>query len=155
MTAKRLAPHPFTTRQLQYAVAVASARSFRKAAALCGVSQPSLSAQLAQLEGALGDPRTARLRLGVIPTISPYLLPRIVPALRRAQPGLVVRWTEEKTDVLVRAVEEGSLEGALLALEADLGDLAREPVGRDPFVLAAPRAHPLARRTSPAVAGAC
>ena len=192
MTPKRLAPPPFTTRQLQYAVAVANARSFRKAAALCGVSQPSLSAQLAQLEAALGvrlferdrrrvlptpageevvararrllaetdnladaarrlgDPRTARLRLGVIPTISPYLLPRIVPALRRAQPGLVVRWTEEKTDVLVRAVEEGALEGALLALEADLGDLAREPVGRDPFVLATARAHPLGRRTSPA-----
>ena len=54
MTTKRLAPHPFTTRQLQYAVAVAGARSFRKAALLCGVSQPSLSAQLAQLETALG-----------------------------------------------------------------------------------------------------
>jgi LysR family transcriptional regulator, hydrogen peroxide-inducible genes activator len=191
MTRKRLTPFSFSMRQLQYAVAVADARSFRKAAALCGVSQPSLSAQLAQLESALGarlferdrrhvlptpageevvararrlltetddladaarrlgDPRTARLRLGVIPTISPYLLPRIVPALRRAQPGLVVRWTEEKTDVLVRAVEEGTLEGALLALEAELGDLAREPVGRDPFVLAAPRTHPLGRRTSP------
>ena len=192
MTTQQLAPHPFSTRQLQYAVAVAGTRSFRKAAALCGVSQPSLSAQLAQLESALGvrlferdrrrvlptpageevvararrllaetddladaarrlgDPRTARLRLGVIPTISPYLLPRIVPALRRAQPGLVVRWTEEKTDVLVRAVEEGMLEGALLALEADLGNLAREPVGRDPFVLAAPPAHPLGRRSGPA-----
>jgi LysR family hydrogen peroxide-inducible transcriptional activator len=192
MAMKRLAPHAFTTRQLQYAVAVAGVRSFRKAAALCGVSQPSLSAQLAQLEAALGvrlferdrrrvlptpageevvararqllaetddladaarrlaDPRTARLRLGVIPTISPYLLPRIVPALRRAQPGLVIRWTEEKTDALVRAVEEGTLEGALLALEADLGDLAREPVGRDPFVLAVPRGHPLGRRTGPA-----
>ena len=41
-------------RQLQYAVAVADARSFRRAAEQCGVSQPSLSAQLAQLEGALG-----------------------------------------------------------------------------------------------------
>ena len=50
----RLAPHPFTTRQLQYAVAVAEARSFSQAAVLCGVSQPSLSAQLAQLEDALG-----------------------------------------------------------------------------------------------------
>jgi len=48
----RLAPHPFTTRQLQYAVAVAEARSFSQAAVLCGVSQPSLSAQLAQLEDA-------------------------------------------------------------------------------------------------------
>jgi LysR family hydrogen peroxide-inducible transcriptional activator len=188
----RLAPHLFTTRQLQYAVAVADAGSFRKAAALCGVSQPSLSAQLAQLEGALGvrlferdrrrvlataageevvararrllvetddladaarkhaDPRSAKLRLGVIPTISPYLLPRLVPALRRAQPGLSIRWTEDKTDALVRAVEQGALDGALLALEADLGDLERVPLVRDPFVLAAPRGHPLGRRAGPA-----
>src|SRR6185312_2315010 len=119
----RLAPHPFTTRQLQYAVAVAEARSFSQAAVLCGVSQPSLSAQLAQLEDALGvrlferdrrrvlttaagealvvrarrilaetddlvgaarrlgDPLTGTLRIGVIPTISPYLLPTVVRAL--------------------------------------------------------------------------
>ena len=49
-----LAPHAASLRQLQYAVAVADARSFRRAAEQCGVSQPSLSAQLAQLEGALG-----------------------------------------------------------------------------------------------------
>jgi LysR family hydrogen peroxide-inducible transcriptional activator len=188
----RLAPHPFTTRQLQYAVAVADARSFRRAAALCGVSQPSLSAQLAQLEEALGvrlferdrrrvlvtqagedliararrllvetddlsdsarrlgDPLAATLRLGVIPTISPYLLPELVPALRRAQPRLVVRWTEDKTSALVRAVREGTLEGAVLALEVDLGDLEREALARDPFVLAVPRAHALAKPAGPA-----
>src|SRR4029079_10416890 len=49
-----LTPHPASLRQLQYAVAVADARSFRRAAEQCGVSQPSLSAQLAQLEDALG-----------------------------------------------------------------------------------------------------
>jgi LysR family hydrogen peroxide-inducible transcriptional activator len=47
-------PHPFSLRQLQYVVAVADALSFRKAAENCHVSQPSLSAQLAQLEDALG-----------------------------------------------------------------------------------------------------
>jgi LysR family hydrogen peroxide-inducible transcriptional activator len=186
----RRAPHPFTARQLQYAVALADTRSFRQAARLSGVSQPSLSAQLAQLESALGvrlferdrrrvlptqagealiarakrllveaddlvdaarrlaDPRAATLRLGVIPTISPYLLPRIVPALRRA--GLTVRWTEDKTPSLVAAVGSGALDGALLALEADLGDLERAPIARDPFVLAAPRAHPLGRKKTAA-----
>src|SRR5215510_13913478 len=110
--------HPFSLRQLQYAVAVAEALSFRKAAERCHVSQPSLSAQIAQLEEALGvklferdrrrvlptaagaeiiararrllvesddlveearrvgDPLTGVLRIGVIPTISPYFLPR-------------------------------------------------------------------------------
>ncbi len=47
-------PHPFTLRQLQYAVAVAESLSFRKAAERCRVSQPSLSAQLAQMEEMLG-----------------------------------------------------------------------------------------------------
>src|SRR5262245_57034486 len=119
-----LAPHPFSLRQLQYAVAVADSLSFRKAAERCHVSQPSLSAQLAQLEDALGvrlferdrrgvlataagqelverarralvaaddlvaaarragDPLAGTLRIGVIPTISPYLLPAATPALR-------------------------------------------------------------------------
>ena len=51
----RFAPHPFTNRQLQYAVAVADAKSFGRAAALCGVSQPSLSAQLAVRERVRGE----------------------------------------------------------------------------------------------------
>src|SRR2546426_10930223 len=48
------APHLFTLRQLQYLVAVADLLSFRKAAERCNVSQPALSAQLAELEAALG-----------------------------------------------------------------------------------------------------
>ena len=45
------APHPFTLRQLQYAATLGETLSFRRAAERCHVSQPSLSAQLAQLEG--------------------------------------------------------------------------------------------------------
>ena len=138
-----LAPHPFTLRQLQYAVAVADTLSFHRAAALCQVSQPSLSAQLAQLEEALGaklferdrrrvlptpaggqvlqrarrllveaddlveearrvgDPFAGTLRIGVIPTISPYLLPHLVPGVRRRYPRLTALWVEDKTDALV------------------------------------------------------
>src|SRR5512147_2927455 len=62
------APHPFSLRQLQYAVAVADALSFRKAAQLCRVSQPSLSAQLAQLEDALGVRLFERDRRRVLAT---------------------------------------------------------------------------------------
>src|SRR5258705_10342119 len=54
MSVPRRPPPPFTLRQLQYAVAVADALSFRRAAETCGVSQPSLSAQLGELEQALG-----------------------------------------------------------------------------------------------------
>src|SRR5215469_18409680 len=152
MTITALAPHPFSLRQLQYAVAVAELLSFRKAAEACHVSQPSLSAQLAQLEEALGvrlferdrrhvlvttagkelverarrvlreaddlaaaarragDPLAGTLRIGVIPTISPYLLPSATPALRSAYPRLTTVWVEDKTDALVRSLEAGTLD---------------------------------------------
>jgi LysR family transcriptional regulator, hydrogen peroxide-inducible genes activator len=187
-----LAPHPFTLRQLQYAVAVADALSFHRAAARCRVSQPSLSAQLAQLEDALGvklferdrrrvlptaagvqliararrllveaddlveearrvcDPLTGTLRIGVIPTISPYLLPRLTPALRESYPELTTLWIEDRTDVLVRRLGAGELDAALLALEANVGQVDHEVIARDPFVLATPPGHPLGASRKPA-----
>lgn len=188
----RFSPHPVTLRQLQYVVAVADTRSFVRAAELCGVSQPSLSAQVAQLEDAagarlferdrrrvlltpageilvgqarrvlaeadewmdaavrLGDPLNGRLRIGVIPTVSPYLLPPVAPALRERFPGLQVLWVEDKTAALLAAIEKGRLDAAVMALEADLGDVAHAVIGRDPFVLATARRHPLGVRSAPA-----
>jgi LysR family hydrogen peroxide-inducible transcriptional activator len=175
----------FTLRQLQYVVAVAEMLSFRRAAELCNVSQPSLSAQVAELETALGvplferdrrgvlvtsagqeiisrarrvlveaddfveaanrflDPLAGTLRIGVIPTIGPYLLPRVVPALRKAYPRMMLIWIEDKTEVLVRSVAHGDLDAALLALESDLGDLEHDVVTVDPFVLATSPEHKL------------
>src|SRR5215468_1761030 len=160
--------HPFSLRQVQYAVAVAGSLSFRKAADLCHVSQPSLSAQLAQLEQALGvrlferdrrrvlvtaagkdllerarrllleaddlmaaarragDPLAGTLRIGVIPTISPYLLPSATPAIRAAHPQQTTVWVEDKTAALVRALEAGALDAALLALEAEIANVEHE-----------------------------
>ena len=187
-----MGPHPFTLRQLQYAVAVADALSFRKAAERCHVSQPALSAQLAQLEQALGvqlferdrrrvlvttagrdlvararivlrdaddlvgvargsgNPLAGTLRLGVIPTISPYLLPRLTAALHAAYPRLTALWVEDKTEVLVERLEAGTLDAALLALEAEIGDVEHEVIGPDPFVLATGVGHPLAAKAGPA-----
>ncbi len=184
----KLAPHPFTLRQLQYVVAVADTLSFRKAAEKCHVSQPSLSAQVAQLEDVLGvrlferdrrrvlltsvgkelvegarrllvetdaledaakragDPLSGSLRLGIIPTVSPYFLPTAAPVLRKAYPRLTVQWLEDKTEVLVRELERGSLGGALVALEAELGDVESAVVAEDPFVLVTPKDHPLGAR---------
>ena len=190
----RFNPHPFSLRQLQYVVAVAESLSFRKAAERCHVSQPSLSAQLGQLEDALGirlferdrrgvlvtttgrafvtrayailrdtddlvetarraiDPFVGTLTIGAIPTISPYLLPSIAPALRGAYPDLTVRWIEEKTDSLVKSLDAGSLDAALLALEADIGDVEREVVTRDPFVLVTAMSDPLGSDAGPVTA---
>jgi len=186
------APHPCTLRQLQYVAAVAETRSFRRAADLCAVSQPSLSAQIAQLERALGvqlfertkrhvlitragedllararralveaddfvqaatrltDPFAGTLRVGVIPTISPYLLPEIAQVLRARYPRLRFLWTEDKTAVLAAQLGAGDLDAALVALEADLGDVEHDVLGRDPFVLATPLGHPLGVKTTPA-----
>jgi LysR family hydrogen peroxide-inducible transcriptional activator len=190
----RSGPHPFTLRQLQYAEAVAELRSFRRAAERCHVSQPSLSAQVAQLEeqlGArlfergprkvlltaageavlarvrrllreaddladqarqLGEPLDGTLRIGVIPTASPYLLPDVVPALRSRHPRLTALWVEDKTENLLGALREGKLDAALLALEAPLGEVDHAVVCRDPFVLAVPRGHALAGPAAPATA---
>ena len=65
-----------------------------------------------------------------------------------------MRWREDKTENLARELHAGRLDAALLALEADLGGpLQREVIGRDRFVLATPRAHPLAKQTRPATLG--
>jgi len=64
----RWSPHPVTLRQLQYVLAVSELKSFRRAAEACAVAQPSLSAQVAQLEGALGLPIFERSARGVAVT---------------------------------------------------------------------------------------
>lgn len=97
----------------------------------------------------LQDPLASLLRIGVIPTIAPYLLPRLTPALRAAFPDLVVLWTEERTSTLVAKVQGQELDAALLAAEADLGPLETAPIGVDAFTLAMPYGHRLARSTEP------
>jgi LysR family hydrogen peroxide-inducible transcriptional activator len=186
----QFAPPPITLRQLQYLVAVADLLSFGQAARRCGVSQPSLSAQVAEAERQLGvqvferdtrhvrvtaagaaivsrakamllatddlvsvaqgftDPMATPFSIGVIPTIGPYLLPDLDPALRQRWPSMRLHWVEERTDKLVEQVKEGRLDAALLALEADIGDLAYEVFGTDSFVVGVPAGHPLSGQGS-------
>ena len=92
------------------------------------------------------DPFRGTLRLGVIPTVGPYLLPEIMPALGRAYPNLTLLWTEERTAMLMHALGDGGLDGAIVALEGGIGDCEYAELGRDPFVLAASPQHPLMKR---------
>lgn len=96
--------------------------------------------------------RSPALRIGVIPTISPYLLPHLTPALHSAYGRLSLIWTEDKTHMLVRALNAGTIDAALLALEADIGEVESEVIAKDPFVLVARSGDPLAQKNAPAKA---
>jgi LysR family transcriptional regulator, hydrogen peroxide-inducible genes activator len=98
------------------------------------------------------DPLAATLRIGVIPTISPYWLPELTPVLRKAYPQLRIIWLEDKTHILVHALQSDTIDAALLALEADIGDVEREVIAKDPFVLVAPAENPLVAKSAPAKA---
>jgi len=94
----------------------------------------------------LARPLAGTLRLGVIPTVAPYLLPRVLPEIRRCHPHLRVLLHEDQTARLVADLASGELDLLLLALEADLGDVETLALFEDQFLLALARGHRLARR---------
>jgi LysR family hydrogen peroxide-inducible transcriptional activator len=94
----------------------------------------------------LKDPFAGTLRVGVIPTVAPYLLPFVMPALAARWPRLRLALVEEKTDELLAGVRSGALDAGLLALVDGMEDLDVANVLDDPFVAAVPTSHPLAKR---------
>lgn len=96
----------------------------------------------ATLKGPLGG----RLRLGVIPTIAPYLLPRVLPRVQRHYTELRIELVEARTGELLELLRGGELDLLLLALEADLGSVATAPLFGDDFSAVLPRSHRLAAR---------
>ncbi len=100
---------------------------------------------LVALGQAAGEPLSGPLRLGVIPTISPYLLPRLLPGLRRKHVKLRLYLTEDLTARIVERLAEGQLDLLLLALPYDLPGLETMVLFDDPFLFAARRDHPLAQ----------
>jgi LysR family hydrogen peroxide-inducible transcriptional activator len=175
-----------TLRQLRYLAAVARTLNFRRAAEACGVSQPSLSQQLQNLEAALGERLVERgagtvamtpvgrevaarataildavqslrdvtgtdglkgtLRLGVKPTLGPYLLPHVVKRLHEehASLGLLVR--EGAPAALERELREGIHDVLLVQLPATSSEVATVRLFREPLFLAVAADHPLAGR---------
>ncbi|HVF34408.1 MAG TPA: LysR substrate-binding domain-containing protein [Candidatus Saccharimonadia bacterium] len=94
------------------------------------------------------DPESGSVRLGMFPTLGPYLLPHVVKRIRARFPRLELLLVEEKTPVLLQQLSEGRLDAACLALPIHDEQLHAEPLFEEPFVLAVPRAHPLAKRAS-------
>ena len=94
------------------------------------------------------DPEAGTVRLGMFPTLGPYLLPHVIPRIRERFPKLELLLVEEKSDVLLSRLHEGKLDAALLALPVHDDRLHSEFLFEEPFVLAVPENHPLARRDS-------
>lgn len=92
--------------------------------------------QLVEMAGAEREPLSGMLTLGVIPTIAPFLLPEILPVVRRQYPALKLYIRERKTDVLHAELLEGRLDLMLLALPYELRQVEIMPLFRDHFFLA-------------------
>jgi LysR family hydrogen peroxide-inducible transcriptional activator len=95
---------------------------------------------------AAAEPLQGRLRLGVIPTVAPFLLPGLLKHLRTAYPGFTPFIREELTEPLIEALHRGELDLLLLALPVDAEGVETMALFDDPFYLACPSDHPLAHR---------
>jgi LysR family hydrogen peroxide-inducible transcriptional activator len=89
------------------------------------------------------NPLSGPFRLGVIPTIAPYLMPRLIPALARAAPALRLGVTERFTRDLEAGLAEGDLDAAIIATEPEAPRLSSIALYEEPFWVAIPHDHPL------------
>ena len=90
-------------------------------------------------------PLSGTLRLGIIPTIAPFLLPRVLPRLKEAFPGLALRLREETTAKLLDALKAGDLDLILMAFPYDAPGLETAILAEDPLLLAEPESAKAAR----------
>jgi LysR family transcriptional regulator, hydrogen peroxide-inducible genes activator len=92
-------------------------------------------------------PLTGRFRLGVIPTIAPFLLPEALLKLRAEFPNLKLYLREDQTARLITALKSGSLDAAVIALPYDLQGLDHAFIRKDKILAATPSDHPLALKS--------
>lgn len=94
------------------------------------------------------DPGSGTLRLGIFPTLGPYLLPHVVSKIRARFPRLEMLLFEEKTEVILRQLREGRLDAGILALPLHDQQLHCEFLFEEPFVVAVPGENSLSARQS-------
>lgn len=92
------------------------------------------------------DPRTGEVRVGAFPTLAPYWFPHIVPRLKDKFPQMKLRLVEEKTDTLIQLLRDGAIDCAALAAPIEDKDFDSAPLFEEPFLLAVPAVHALAKR---------
>jgi len=90
------------------------------------------------------EPMSGEMRLGVIPTISPFLLPRVLPTIHEKHPALCLYLREEQTAPLLSRLRSGEIDLALIALPYDIEGLTSRIILEDKFQFACYESHPLA-----------
>ena len=99
---------------------------------------------LTALAEQFNDPMGGELRLGIIPTLAPYLLPKIIRPLSEAFPKLHLQLTEAQTATILRMLKQGELDVILLALPLGEENVVEAEIFREPFLFAVGDAHPKA-----------
>lgn len=104
------------------------------------------AARVKELAAAGRDPLAGTLRLGAIYTIGPYLLPKLIPILRRAAPAMQLFIRESFTHALSQLLRQGELDVIVVALPFEAPGCVVQPVYDEPFLVAVPPGHPWERK---------
>lgn len=103
--------------------------------------------RLEEIAGSGGDPMSGPLRVGVIYTIAPYLLPQLIPALHRHAPAMPLFLKEDFTANLIPALKAGELDVIVIALPFAEPGLVAQAVYQEPFRVVVPAGHPWVERS--------
>lgn len=103
--------------------------------------------RLEEIAGSGGDPMSGPLRVGVIYTIAPYLLPQLIPALHKQAPAMPLFLKENFTANLIPALKAGELDVIVIALPFAEPGLVAQAVYEEPFRVVVPAAHPWVGRS--------
>jgi LysR family hydrogen peroxide-inducible transcriptional activator len=101
------------------------------------------AAQMEAVARAARDPMVGPLKLGVIPTVAPYLMPLILKPLKQLHPGLTIELWEDQTRALIEGLRNHKLDAALLATETDAPEITEIELYQEPLLAALPRDHRL------------
>lgn len=106
----------------------------------------SLSEDLVDLAQSERNPLSGRIQVGIIPTISPFLLPKVLPTVRQQLPELEIVLIEDQSERLLDKLEAGSIDVAVLAFPFNIRGLTHRIFAREPFWVAVPKQHRLAQK---------
>jgi len=104
----------------------------------------SLSADLVDLARSENNPLSGRIRIGVIPSISPFLLPKVLPSIRSQLPELELVLIEDQSERLLEQLKSGDIDLAILAFPYNIKGFSHRIFAQEQFWLALPKDHPLA-----------